>query len=75
MSFHPFDRALALIKPDAYGRMGEILDLLYQKGYSICRVRMLRLTESLAHQLLSLDQVDIHRYFFITLVYALSAML
>jgi nucleoside-diphosphate kinase len=52
------ERTLVLIKPDAIqrGLAGEILHRLERRGLRIAAVRLLRLEESLAHQL-----YDVHK--------------
>ena len=55
LKFDTSDRALALIKPDAYAYMGEILDQIQQAGFSLCRLRMIRFNQALAEQVLGHD--------------------
>jgi nucleoside diphosphate kinase len=49
------NRAIVLIKPNAYSDVGDILNTLIQKGYSLCRLRMLHFTEALAKEFTSLS--------------------
>ena len=37
-------RTLALIKPDAYSHIGKILDAIYNNGFTINRMKMMKLT-------------------------------
>lgn len=41
-------KTLALIKPDAYNHIGKILDAIYKNGFSINRMRMLKMSLELA---------------------------
>jgi nucleoside-diphosphate kinase len=41
-------RTLALIKPDAYNHIGKILDAIYKNGFTINRMKMLKMTVEMA---------------------------
>eukprot|EP00829_Urostomides_striatus_P017432 TRINITY_DN601_c0_g1_i1.p1 TRINITY_DN601_c0_g1~~TRINITY_DN601_c0_g1_i1.p1 ORF type:complete len:334 (-),score=115.50 TRINITY_DN601_c0_g1_i1:54-995(-) len=41
-------KTLALIKPDAYNHIGKILDAIYQNGFLINRMRMLKMSTEMA---------------------------
>ena len=42
------NRTLALIKPDAYNHIGKILDSIYKNGFTINRMKMLRMSVEIA---------------------------
>ncbi|KAK3095701.1 hypothetical protein FSP39_017831 [Pinctada imbricata] len=47
---HKTERTLGMIKPDAVPKMGQILDLIYSKGFMITRLKMCQLNRNEAFQ-------------------------
>ena len=45
-----FSRTLAMIKPDAVGKMGHIIDMISQNGIQIARLKMCRLNRNEAFE-------------------------
>lgn len=44
-------RTLGIIKPDSTAKMGQILDVIYQKGFMITQLKMCQLNRNEAFQL------------------------
>lgn len=45
-----FSRTLGMIKPDAMSKMGQIIDLICQKGFLITKLKMCQLNRNEAFQ-------------------------
>ncbi|VDI00210.1 nucleoside-diphosphate kinase [Mytilus galloprovincialis] len=48
---HKKERTLGIIKPDSTAKMGQILDVIYQKGFMITQLKMCQLNRNEAFQL------------------------
>lgn len=59
------ERTLGIIKPDAVGKMGQVLDLICQNGFLITQLKMCRLSKNEAFEFYKEHQ---HRDFFNQLV-------
>ncbi|KAJ3148653.1 Nucleoside diphosphate kinase 7 [Geranomyces michiganensis] len=50
------ERTLMVVKPTAFGKVGTILDSVQKQGFTLCRLRMLELSQHLAQGVGSFEQ-------------------
>ncbi|KAJ3157211.1 Nucleoside diphosphate kinase 7 [Geranomyces variabilis] len=53
---HQMERTLMVVKPAAFAKAGAILDSVQKQGFTLCRLRMLELSQHLAQSVGSLEQ-------------------